>query len=132
MFKNLQEHSNALKTGSTCFGLDYNRSPPSLSGLISPPLATHIPHCSNTLGQGGGANSLNPSRLYSPDFARTGPFAQNVLPSLFCYQAQCQHLLFCASLSTPPTLPTSPFQNESLPPCAMPLLDLDQGPSIRF
>ena len=116
MFKDLQEHSNALKTGSTRFGLDYNRIPPSLSGLISPPLATHIPHFSHTLGCGGGANSLNPRRLYSPDFARTGLSAQNVLPSLFCYQAQCQHSLFVLPCLHPQPCPPRLFRmNPSLP-----------------
>ena len=55
--------------------------------LASPPI--DILH---TLGQsGGGANSLNLSRWYRPDFTQAVPSARSVLPALFCSPTQSQH-----------------------------------------
>lgn len=96
--------------------------------LASSPM--DIPH---TLGQRGGGGKFTESEPLTLSWLYTGDSLRPEWPPFpLLLSNPVPTLTLLSFLLYTPTLPTSPFQNEFLPPFTMPLLCLDHGPSRRL
>lgn len=111
------------------FGVNYNRNSPSLPSPTIPP-GPHLtlqPHA----GRGAGTHQIWDACTvltlprWVPLPRMSSPHSSAIKPSLNTNP-------FVLPGLHPPTLPTSPFQNEFLPPFTRPPLYSEHGPVIRL